>query len=188
MMNSLLAGAGAGAQGFGAGAGAGAGGMPFGMSPDTVLQMMDNPLVQEQLNMLSQNPEMVRALANSPMLANIPGGEIFRQNPELLARMMSPENMRAALQLQRAFGAPGSSAFTGAPASTQAPLFASSPMPTAQTPSHAPAAAPAINYAERYADQLAQLEEMGFTDRDRNIQALKETQGNVQFAVARLLG
>ena len=39
----------------------------------------------------------------------------------------------------------------------------------------------------RYAAQLAQLEDMGFTDRARNLRALSQTQGNVQFAVERLL-
>jgi len=189
MMNSLLAGAGAGAQGFGAGAGAGAGGMPFGMSPDTVLQMMDNPMVQQQLSAFAQNPELVRALANSPLLAGMPGSEIFRQNPQLLANMLQPNTMRQMMELQRSLNNPQASGSTGAFPSSSA----GAPQPSLFETTHiattpAPSSAPAVNYAERYADQLAQLEEMGFTDRDRNIQALIHAQGNVQFAVARLLG
>lgn len=39
----------------------------------------------------------------------------------------------------------------------------------------------------RFAEQLRQLEDMGFTDREQNIRALTATSGNVQFAVERIL-
>lgn len=41
---------------------------------------------------------------------------------------------------------------------------------------------------ERYADQLAQLNEMGFHDFDQNVAALRRSGGNVQGAVNYLLG
>ncbi|VAI10249.1 unnamed protein product [Triticum turgidum subsp. durum] len=41
---------------------------------------------------------------------------------------------------------------------------------------------------ERYATQLAQLQEMGFFDPQENIRALLATNGNVHAAVERLLG
>ena len=40
---------------------------------------------------------------------------------------------------------------------------------------------------QRFAEQLTQLEGMGFTDRDANLRALTATQGNVNAAVERLL-
>lgn len=51
-------------------------------------------------------------------------------------------------------------------------------------------AAPADNRPpeERYADQLAQLNEMGFFDFDQNVSALRRSGGNVQGAVNFLLG
>lgn len=51
-------------------------------------------------------------------------------------------------------------------------------------------AAPADNRPpeERYADQLAQLNEMGFFDFDQNVAALRRSGGNVQGAVNFLLG
>jgi len=190
MMNSLLGGMG-GMGGAGAGAGAGMNGM---MNPDVIMQMMDNPLVQQQLNSFAQNPEMIRALANSPLLANVPGSEIFRQNPEMLARMLQPENMRAMLQLQQAFGMPpgggmgttmpASSSSSSTPQQSGAPLFQTVPIAVVPPSS----SNPPVDYAQRYAEQLNQLEEMGFPDRQRNLQALIHTQGNVQFAVNRLLG
>jgi ubiquilin len=41
---------------------------------------------------------------------------------------------------------------------------------------------------ERYADQLRQLNEMGFYDFDRNVAALRRSGGNVQGAIDYLLG
>lgn len=53
-----------------------------------------------------------------------------------------------------------------------------------------PAAAPADNRPpeERYATQLQQLNDMGFYDFDRNIQALRRTGGSVNGAIEYLLG
>ena len=43
------------------------------------------------------------------------------------------------------------------------------------------------DFKELYREQLAQLAEFGFTDEERNIEVLKSVQGNVQFAMNRLL-
>ena len=40
---------------------------------------------------------------------------------------------------------------------------------------------------ERYADQLRQLNDMGFTDFDRNVTALRRSGGSVQGAIEYLL-
>lgn len=47
---------------------------------------------------------------------------------------------------------------------------------------------PTVPPEERYATQLAQLQEMGFFDPQENIRALLATNGNVHAAVERLLG
>ena len=41
---------------------------------------------------------------------------------------------------------------------------------------------------ERYAEQLRQLNDMGFFDFDRNVEALRRSGGSVQGAVQHLLG
>jgi ubiquilin len=53
----------------------------------------------------------------------------------------------------------------------------------------APAAAPADNRPpeEVYAEQLRQLNDMGFFDFDRNVQALRRSGGSVQGAIEHLL-
>ena len=45
-----------------------------------------------------------------------------------------------------------------------------------------------IDPEERFKNQLQQLNEMGFTNKEQNIQALLATNGNVQAAIERLLG
>jgi ubiquilin len=44
-----------------------------------------------------------------------------------------------------------------------------------------------VDYKTLYADQLTQLQGMGFTNESTNIDALKATGGNVEAAVERLL-
>lgn len=48
-------------------------------------------------------------------------------------------------------------------------------------------AAPAQDPAVQYANQLQQLQDMGFSDAAANLQALIRTRGNVNAAVERLL-
>lgn len=45
----------------------------------------------------------------------------------------------------------------------------------------------ALIFFAQFASQLQQLETMGFTNRDQNLQALALTGGNVEAAVDRLL-
>lgn len=168
----------------------GFGGVPAGVSPEMVSQMLDNPLVQQQMQTLSQNPEMLRAMVDSPLFNNVPGVELIRSNPEMLGRMMQPENLRAMLQLQQAFGGMAPPPATGAtPTGTGTgavpPMFAFPGATAAPAPARPQ---PTTQELEaRFAEQLAQLEDMGFTDRARNLRALSQTQGNVQFAIERLL-
>lgn len=46
---------------------------------------------------------------------------------------------------------------------------------------------PVANPEETYRNQLEQLEQMGFVNKELNIQVLNQTQGNVNAAVERLI-
>lgn len=46
---------------------------------------------------------------------------------------------------------------------------------------------PNVNYEELYSVQLKQLEELGFVNKQVNLEALKHTGGNVEAAVERIL-
>ena len=43
-----------------------------------------------------------------------------------------------------------------------------------------------IDYKEEYKDQLSQLKDMGFNNEENNIQALKESNGNINNAIEKL--
>lgn len=64
--------------------------------------------------------------------------------------------------------------------------------PAGAVPFAAPAApAPAADTrppTEIYAAQLAQMHEMGLDNDEENIAALRSTQGNVSFAIERIMG
>ncbi|GAX11723.1 ubiquilin [Fistulifera solaris] len=155
-----------------------------GMAPSpeqrqAVLQMMENPAVQNMMQQaIQQNPEMFRQalLAQNPMME-----QMFRGNPAMLdhmmQQMMNPETLRAMFQMQdqlqglnlgQAGYQPDSLNFSNllggvAPAAEQRPP------------------------AERYAVQLRSLYDMGFDDEQRNLQALEQVHGNLNRAVDYLL-
>ena len=47
---------------------------------------------------------------------------------------------------------------------------------------------PNVDYKEKYKDQIAQIKEMGIDDEEKIIEALKQCDGNVQYALNRLFG
>ena len=65
------------------------------------------------------------------------------------------------------------------------------PQTGAQQPSSQPQAQPQpqqnVDYKVLYKDQLNQMKDMGFVNEETNIEVLKKCDGNVQFAIERLL-
>lgn len=92
-----------------------------------------------------------------------------------------------------AWGAPPSTTTTPAPGgldfSSLLSQYGGNPAPTTGTTPSMPMfpPMPQLDPAQRFATQLQQLRDMGFTDQERNIQALQQTGGNVNAAVERLL-
>ena len=152
---------------------------------------------------------MLQAMAMNPALARQleanPGAAAMLNNPEMLRQMMNPANMQAMLQMQQAMGQlqasgimpqtpAGMGGFGGmpglgmpatpgvAPGLDFSSLFGG--LPGASIPPAASPATPAV----RFASQLQQLQDMGFSDEAANLQALSATGGNVTAAVERLLG
>lgn len=140
-------------------------------------QMMQNPAVRDQLiSMMTSNPELMRAaMSMNPMFQQMP--------PEMQEMMMNPEMIRMVIEMTSAGRGVPSQASTGVPPSFQN-LFQSlnSAAPTASA-AQASSEPPEV----RFASQLQQLQDMGFFDRDENLQALLMTGGNVNAAVERLL-
>ncbi|KEP67319.1 UNVERIFIED_CONTAM: ubiquitin family protein [Hammondia hammondi] len=233
-------------------------GLPPDMNPDTLMQLMQSPLLQQTMQNLSQNPQMLRAMMESnPMLRQMmPMMQNVLDNPELLRTFLNPQMMQASLQMQQAMqnmqraqqstaqgdgssgagatatpgaglgaglgGMPGATGGAGQPdlmsmmqqaqqmlqqnpelMSQMMNVFGnggvSGGMPGANPfmggfgsmgsfgsmPGNP--AADTRPPEERFARQLESLREMGFIDRDANIQALQETGGDVNAAISRLL-
>lgn len=85
---------------------------------------------------------------------------------------MTPEMMRQAMQMM---GGGGGGDFGN--------LFGGGGFGTTSPPPPADTRPP----EERYADQLRQLNDMGFFDFDRNVEALRRSGGSVQGAIEQLL-
>jgi len=93
------------------------------------------------------------------------GGSPGAQNPFGLPPI-SPEALQQMMQMMGGMGGAGGMGSAGSP-----------PPPADNRPPE-----------ERYADQLRQLNDMGFFDFDRNVAALRRSGGSVQGAIEHLLG
>jgi len=137
----------------------------------TFLNQMNNPEMRNALT----NPEALRALQQIQS-----GMDTLRTSAPGLFNMMNPGAAAAAPT------APGTtpSATTQPPGAPNADAFANfmSSMTSALNPA-ATTAAPEVQYA----DQLQQLNNMGFINREANLRALTATMGDVNAAVERLL-
>mmetsp|Transcript_11746 Transcript_11746/g.21105 ORF Transcript_11746/g.21105 Transcript_11746/m.21105 type:complete len:340 (+) Transcript_11746:72-1091(+) len=195
------------------GAGSPMGGMEGMMrDPQFMMQMMQNPMVQQMMQSISQNPQMLQAMIqNNPMIQqmtqNNPMLQQVLSNPQLLQSMFNPQAMQGMLQMQQAMAGMGS------PGVAQTPAL---PGPPAAAPDTS-GAAPNVNpmqqmmqmmqgmqamsgmpgfpnpadsrpMEERFATQAQQLESMGFPDKHSNLQALSQTNGDVNEAITALLG
>lgn len=171
---AALFGPGMGALGAGTGAGTGTGTTATGAPPSTTTpaagagqpqpppQPPANNPIATMTQQLMQNPQLMQQLMGSmgPM-----GGSGDPTN----AAAQAGFNPFAALQAMQAFGGGGGSG-------------------AADAASAGAAAAPDTRAPEdRYAEQLRQLNDMGFYEFERNVEALRRTGGSVQGAVEYLL-
>lgn len=175
--------------------------------------MLSNPQMLDF--MINQNPQLramgpqVREMLQSPQMRQ------YLSNPEMMRSMMEMSRASGGMPGMGGFGAgnaassfpaPGANPTLGsdaAPPSTDSAAAPANPF-ASMFPNGAPpmdpfsmfgaggapaAAAPVDNRPpeERYESQLRQLNDMGFFDFDRNVQALRRTGGSVQGAIEYLL-
>ena len=160
-----------------------------GMNPEMIQQMMNNPAVAQMAQQLFSNPQMLQdMIGNNPMLS-----QMVANNPQLQGILNNPDMIQQALG---SFGGAGANRPAGnpTPANTNAPAFdinslLNNPMLAQQLGNNAVNLnqPPNQNYEELYKDQLKNLESMGFTNKDLNIDILKQCYGNVDAAVEKLL-
>ena len=215
MMGQMMGGMGGGAPGAGASPLSGMEGMM--RDPQFMMQMMQNPMVQQMMQNISQNPQMLQAMIqNNPMLQQMTQNNPMLQqvfnNPQILQTMLNPQMMQGMLQMQQAM------AGIGSPGVPQTPALMGGPNAAPGTPEAAapgalananpmqqmmqmmqgmqgaggmpgfPNPADGRSPEERYAVQVQQLEGMGFPDKHSNLQALSQTNGDVNEAINALLG
>jgi len=215
MMGQMMGGMGGGAPGAGAFPLDGMEGMT--QDPQFMMQMMQNPMVQQMMQNISQNPQMLQAMIqNNPMLQQMSQNNPMLQqvfnNPQLLQTMLNPQMMQGMLQMQQAMGGisspgvPQMPALMGGPdAAPGAPEAGAPAVPAIANPMQQmmqmmqgmqgaggmpghPNPADGRSPEERYAVQIQQLEGMGFPDKHSNVQALSQTNGDVNEAINALLG
>ncbi|CAM0870500.1 unnamed protein product [Alopecurus aequalis] len=168
-------------------------------------QVLQNPTMMQMMQNIMSNPESMNQLLNlnpnvrNMMESNSQMREMF-QNPEFLRQLTSPETLQQLISFQQALtGQLGQQAGLGTQAGTNpgnvnnlnnlmsmfSGLGAGGGL---GFPSASSVLESAVPPEERFATQLAQLQEMGFFDTQENIRALSATAGNVHAAVERLLG
>jgi ubiquilin len=143
-----------------AGTGFGSG---WNMNPQQALEAMQNPLVQQMVQTMMQNPQMLQQIIqNDPRLQGIP--------PELIQHSMQvANNPQYMQQMAQMLGTPGNL-----------------PQPFTM-PTPPPFVPPNQDPRTMYREQLVQLRDMGFPNEEANIAALQQAQGNIHFAIERLL-
>ncbi|OQS01796.1 Non-selective Cation Channel-2 (NSCC2) Family [Thraustotheca clavata] len=155
---------------------------PFGANPlggagGIDMNMLNDPMVRGMMDQMSNNPELMRSMMemNPQFQALDPQMRERLLNPEMLRTMMNPANLQAMMQMQTAMqqlqgsGALPNLGFPPANTGANNPF-----MNNLFTGGFGGTSAAAVeNPEEHYASQLVQLNDMGFTNRDQNIQALR---------------
>ena len=147
--------------------------------------LLQTPMFQQMMQSMSENPELLASMMRtSPMMQQAvqqnPQMAAILNNPELLRMMLNPQTMQAMLQPQQAMG--------------QQPNYGGMMQAMAANPSLAQSlAAPPLpaqavaELSQRFAEQLQQMEMMGFVDKEANLEALAACDGNVEMAINFLL-
>jgi ubiquilin len=149
--------------------------------------MMNNPQMRQMAQNLLSNPDMLRNMINNnPMLA-----QMTQNNPQLQSMLNNPEMMRS--MGEQMFGSntqvpPQTNPNTPPPQNPpnmgfpNMNMFGMGMNPQMFTPPNN-----VTNPEEEYKEQLKKLEEMGFVNKELNIQVLKSCFGNVDAAVEKLI-
>ncbi|ORC93155.1 ubiquitin-like protein [Trypanosoma theileri] len=159
-------------------------GLGFQMSPEHTVQMLQNPVFSQYVQEMMGNPQLMQQLMQGMSSGQTDNSHMGMQsvlnNPVLLQHTMqlmsNPAFMQQMMQMMNS-GSPGqNSPFLGQ-TNTQLP----NPLMSAGFPSQQ--GDPRVIYQS----QLQQLREMGFPNEEANLAALQQAQGNLDFAIERLL-
>ncbi|KAG5489933.1 hypothetical protein JKF63_00050 [Porcisia hertigi] len=148
-------------------------------SPQQMMDMMQNPMMQQMMQSVLNNPQFTQYLIqSSPQLAALSPD----QQQSAIELMRNPFMMQQLTSMMGGLGGTGGIPASNSP-SASTPFLGSGFNPAMFAPP-VPEGDPRVLYRE----QLQQLRDMGFPNEEANLAALQQAQGNVQFALERLLG
>lgn len=165
-------------------------------------QVLQNPTMMQMMQNIMSNPQTMNQLLNmnpnvrNMMESNTQMREMF-QNPEFLRQLTSPETLQQLASFQQALTSQLGQQAAGQERTQAGTTPGNVNLNSLMSMFSGLGAGgglggvpnvPTVPPEERYATQLAQLQEMGFFDPQENIRALLATNGNVHAAVERLLG
>ena len=147
------------------------------------MQMLQNPQMMNMVSqMMAQNPQfLIQTMATNPMFQNMPP-----QQREMLTQIMSNPQMFQQMMQMSALGAGGGGGNNNNNSAGGMPDI-SALLGGAGGGGGSFGIPPVANPRDAYAQQLNHLKEMGFPNEQANIAALQMSQGNVEFAIERLL-
>jgi ubiquilin len=157
-----------------------------GMNDPNMLNIMMSPPMQAMMQQMLSDPAFLQQMASSPLFQQMrdsnPHMRQFLENPELMRQMFSPEALQSISQIQTGFQNLASQGFFPMGQMGQMGQMGN---PFAPQPSSIPqnTVAPEV----RFQAQLEQLNAMGFTNTQTNINLLQQTNGDVNMVVERLL-
>jgi len=184
-----------------------------GMDPAMMGQMLQNPMMQQMVQQMASNPAMMQQMIQgNPMLQQMaqqnPMMQQMLSNPQMLQTMLNPRMMQMVAQMH---GSGMGATPTGTMGAIGAPEGAVSPAvgaPAAGNPMMDPAmmammqqmmagggmagvgGPPSVDRPAdaRYSPQAEQLKNMGFPDERCNMQALAQSNGDINMAITILVG
>lgn len=178
---------------------------PTGMQNPVGAPLLNAGLTAELIQQMSRNPELMRVMRQmNPMLASVPD-EVFQQYLGTLSQ--NPQLLESLMQMQHGMGG-GNNLPMGNFGAMQQPVFPSvgATAPVNGAPPNFPPNSqggignmgfnfPASTYTPPvsrdlrviYGQQLQEIKDMGFPNEEAILIALEQTQGNISFAVDRLI-
>ncbi|CAG8680042.1 13936_t:CDS:2 [Dentiscutata erythropus] len=159
-------------------------GSPYG-GMQNPLDLLQNPAIMQYMQQMLQDPQFVESMIHmNPQFSSMaPQIRQMMQDPDFQAMMSNPETFRSLAALQPLMGNLGP--FTGGAIPAGAAGTGTNPSQPPIMPLFDPLLWGALG--GRFQSQLQQLNDMGFVDAQKNIRALQICQGNVNFAIERLL-
>jgi len=181
----------------------GSGLAPGNMNIEQTISMLENPVINNMMQQMMSDPTAMEAIMNAnPMMQQIrqanPAAAAMLSNPEALRSMLDPSNLRAMMGAQQAMQNMGLLGNNGAFPMNPGDFQNSSTTMGSNNNSNGNSSgldfssllnpsSQSLPPEQRFQTQLTALNDMGFTDREKNLRALTACNGNVNRAVERLL-